>query len=65
MTGIRIPFAISFAISLHSPLFLYILHPGEKRAEWPISGIPKEDIMNYAKEVEIKNTYVKLQIQYS
>jgi len=39
---------------------LYILHPGEKRAEWPISGIPKEDIMNYAKEVEIKNTYVKV-----
>ena len=39
---------------------LYILHPGEKRAERPISGIPKEDIMNYAKEVEIKNTYVKV-----
>jgi predicted nucleotidyltransferase len=39
---------------------LYIFYGGEKRAEWPISGIPKEDIMNHAKEVEIKNTYVKV-----
>jgi len=39
---------------------LYILYDGEERAEWPVSGIPKEDIINSAKEVEIKNTYVKV-----
>ncbi|MFP3289374.1 MAG: hypothetical protein RXO35_03015 [Candidatus Micrarchaeota archaeon] len=39
---------------------LYILHDGEERAEWPVSGIPKEDIIKFAKEVEIKKAHVKV-----
>ena len=39
---------------------LYILYNEEKRAEWPVSGIPKEDIINSAKEVEIKKVHVKV-----
>jgi len=39
---------------------LYILYNGEERAERPISGIYKEDIINSAKEVQIKKAHVKV-----
>jgi len=39
---------------------LYILYDGEERAERPVSGVPKEDIIKFAKEVEIKKAHVKV-----
>jgi hypothetical protein len=34
---------------------IYILYEGEKREEWPISGIPKSDIIKNALDIELSN----------